>query len=156
RSRELMSWIAGIGHRMRELFRSSRLDTDLDAELRQHFDHELNRQIASGVPEEEARRRAHLRVGRLDLTSEAVGEERSGRVVADAARDVRFAVRALGRAPGFTAAVVISLALGIGGTTAIFGVVYSVLLRPLNYPNADDLHIVRAWWNRFDASLSPA
>jgi putative ABC transport system permease protein len=151
-----MSWLAGVGQRVRELLRPSALDADLDAELQQHVDHELNRQLASGVSEEEARRRARLRVGRLDLTREAVAEERSGRVLADAARDARFAIRALRRSPAFTAAVVISLALGVGGTTAIFGVVYSVLLRPLNYPNADDLHIVSVWWNDFDASPSAA
>ncbi len=151
-----MSWLAGVGQRVRELLKPSGLDADLNAELQQHFDHELNRQLASGIPDEEARRRARLRVGRLDLAGEAVAEERSGRVLADAARDARFAVRALRRNPGFTAAVVISLALGVGGTTAIFGVVYAVLLRPLNYPQPDDLHIVRVWWNDFDASLSPA
>ena len=151
-----MSWVSGAARRLREVFGRARLDADLSAELQQHFDHELNRQLASGVPEEEARRRARLRVGRLDLAREAVAEERSGRVLADAARDARFAVRALRRNPGFTAAVVISLALGVGGTAAIFGVVYAVLLRPLNYPQPDDLHIVRVWWNDFDASLSPA
>jgi hypothetical protein len=151
-----MSRVSGAAQRLREVFGRARLDADLSAELQQHFDHELNRQLASGVPEEEARRRARLRVGRLDLAREAVAGERSGRALADAARDARFAVRALRRNPGFTAAVVISLALGVGGTTAIFGVVYAVLLRPLNYPQPDDLHIVRVWWNDFDASLSPA
>jgi predicted permease len=151
-----MSWLAGVGQRVRELLSPSGLDADLDAELQQHFDHELNRQLASGVPEEEARRRARLRVGRLDLTREAVAEERSGRVLADAARDVRFAVRALRRNPGFTAAVVISLALGVGGTTAIFSVIHAVLLRPLPYPQSQQLHLVRVWWNDFSASLSVA
>src|SRR5262245_32806357 len=151
-----MSWLGGVGQRVRELFRPSRLDADLDAELQEYFDHELKRQLATGVPEDEARRRAQLRVGRLDLAREAVGEERTGRLLADAARDVRFAVRTLRRNPGFTAAVVISLALGVGGTTAIFGVVYSVLLRPLNYSRPDDLHFIKVWWNQFDATLSPA
>src|SRR6476469_4567921 len=151
-----MSWLAGVGQRVRELLKPSGLDADLNAELQQHFDHELNRQLASGVPEEEARRRARLRVGRLDLASEAVAEERSGRVLADAARDLRFAARALRRNPGFTAAVVISLALGVGGTTAIFSVVRAVLLRPLPYPQSRQLHLVRIWWNDFSASLSVA
>ena len=53
-----MSWLTGVGQRVRELLRPSGLDADLDAELQQHFDHEINRQLASGVPEDEARRRA--------------------------------------------------------------------------------------------------
>src|SRR5688572_5045491 len=55
------------------------------------------------------------------------------------ARDLRFALRALSRRPAFTFAAVVTLALGIGATTAIFSVVYSVLIRPLPYPNADEL-----------------
>jgi putative ABC transport system permease protein len=151
-----MSWLGGVGQRLRELLSPSRLDADLDAELQQHFDHELSRLLASGVPEQEARRRAQLRLGRLDLAREVVAGERTGRVLSDAAGDVRYAVRALRRNPGFTGAVVISLALGVGGTTAIFSVVHAVLLRPLPYPQSHQLHLVRVWWNDFSASLSVA
>ena len=70
--------------------------------------------------------------------------------------DVRTAFRGIRREPGFTAAVVLSLGLGIGGTTAIFSVVYGVLLRPLPYPESDRLHLVDIWWNDFSAHLSPA
>ena len=80
------------------------LDADLNDELQQHFDHELSWQLASGVPEEEARRRARLRVGRLDLAREA---RRRGATVAASwpmRRATRaFAVRALRRNPGSTA-----------------------------------------------------
>jgi putative ABC transport system permease protein len=54
-------------------------------------------------------------------------------------RDLRFAGRSLRRSAGFTAAAVVTLALGIGATTAVFSVVYSVLFQPLPFPNADRL-----------------
>ena len=86
--------------------------------------------IAALAPDA-AERAVRLRAGRLDLAREAVASERTGHLLADLARDLRAAMRAIRRAPGFAAAVVVSLALGIGGTTAIFSVVYGVLLRPL-------------------------
>src|SRR5437660_2072081 len=58
-------------------------------------------------------------------------------------RDLRYAVRGLSRRPAFTFAAVLTLALGIGATTAIFSVVYSVLIKPLPYPNADELVRIR-------------
>ena len=58
-------------------------------------------------------------------------------------RDLRYALRGLSRRPAFTFAAVLTLALGIGATTAIFSVVYSVLIKPLPYPNADELVRIR-------------
>ena len=58
-------------------------------------------------------------------------------------RDLRYALRGLARRPAFTFAAVLTLALGIGATTAIFSVVYSVLIKPLPYPNADELVRIR-------------
>jgi hypothetical protein len=58
-------------------------------------------------------------------------------------RDLRYALRGLSRRPAFTTAAVLTLALGIGATTAIFSVVYSVLIKPLPYPNADELVRIR-------------
>jgi len=151
-----MSWLGGVGHQLRDLFRRSRLDAELEEELHDHFERELARPRDEGLSPIEVRRQARLRAGRLDLAREAVDEQRSGRMLADAVRDVRFAMRTLRRSPGLTAAILISLMLGVGGTTAIFSVVYAVLLRPLPFPQADQLHLVRVWWNDFSAALSPA
>ena len=151
-----MSFLAGLRHRIRELVRPSEVARELDDELRDHVERERMHQIDRGLGPEVAERAARIRVGRLDLALEAVASERTGHFVADLASDLRTAMRAVRRAPGFAAAVVISLALGIGGTTAIFSVVYGVLLRPLAFDHSDELHIVRVWWNDFSASLSPA
>ena len=71
-------------------------------------------------------------------------------------QDVRYALRSLRQRPGFTLAVVLSLGLGVGGTTAIFSVVYAVLLRPLPYRDPDQLHQIRVFWGDFSSTLSAA
>ena len=151
-----MSFLSGLQHRIRELVQPAAVERELDEELRDHFDHERARQINRGVSLDGAERAARIRTGRLDLAMEAVASERTGHLLGDLARDLRSAVRAIRRAPGFAAAVIASLALGIGGTAAIFSVVYGVLIRPLSFDHSDELHLVRVWWNDFSASLSPA
>ena len=151
-----MSWFDGVRQRFSEALRPGRADRDLEDELRDHFEREVERQLASGLPLEEARRRAHLRVGRAAATRDAVRDERSGRVVEEAVADLRIAARAARRNPAFAIAVVVSLALGVGGTTAVFGVVNAVLLRPLPYAQPEHLYMVRIWWNDFSSTLSLA
>ena len=151
-----MSFLSGLRHRIRELVQPAAVERELDEELQDHFEHERARQINRGVSLDGAERAARIRTGRLDLAMEAVASERTGHLLGDLARDLRSAVRAIRRAPGFAAAVIASLALGIGGTAAIFSVVYGVLIRPLSFDHSDELHLVRVWWNDFSASLSPA
>src|SRR5262245_38950401 len=74
---------------------------------------------------------------------------RSARLLEDIVRDVRHMARGLSKSPGFTIAVVLTLALGIGGNTAIFSVVDQLLLRPLPYPRGDDVVMV---YETFDAN----
>ncbi len=151
-----MSWLAGIRQRINEALRPDRADRDLQDELRDHLEREIERQLADGVPVEDARRRALARAGALHATRDAVRDERSGRILEDAVGDLRVAARAARRNPAFTLAVVVSLALGVGGTTAVFGVVNAVLLRPLPYAQPDRLYMMRIWWNDFSSTLSPA
>jgi putative ABC transport system permease protein len=151
-----MSWIRGVGQWLRVVGRFSRVESELDRELRDHLAREVEAQLQAGVTPDEARRRALLRVGHLDGVKEAVRDERGGRFVTDAITDLRVAWRGLRRNPGFTLAVVLSLALGGAGTTTIFSLVQAVLLRPLPYPDADRLHLVKVAWNDFSANLSSA
>jgi putative ABC transport system permease protein len=151
-----MSWLAGVHQRIRELLQPSRVAAELDAELRDHFARELEQQQHTTGSAAAARRQAHLHVGSADVAREAAADDRTGRVVRETVRDVRLAARGLRRNPGLAAAVVLSFALGIGGTTAIFSVVHAVLLRPLAYPGSDQLYEIRVWWKTFSATLSPA
>jgi predicted permease len=151
-----MSWIRGLAHRTRELLRPSRVDDELAEELRDHIDREALRLAERGASPIEALRMARVAAGSPDLARERVRDERTGRLLADTGRDVRVALRGMRRNPGFTAAVILSLGLGIGGTSAIFSVVDAVLIRPLTYPGSDRLYMVRVWWKDFSATLSPA
>jgi putative ABC transport system permease protein len=151
-----MSWLGGLRHWIKDAIRPGRADLELQDELRDHLAREVDRQLANGVPSDEARRRALLRVGSLDAAREAVRDERPSRLLEDGVADLRLAARVARRNPAFTLAVVVSLALGVGGTTAVYGVVNAVLLRPLPYAEPDRLFMICIWWQDFSASLSPA
>jgi len=149
-----MSWIDGVRHRCRELLRPRQAADELDEELGDHFARELARQDERHA--DDAVRAARLRAGAPTVAAEAVRDGRTGRLAADLLRDVRFGLRGIRRSPGVALAVMISLALGIGGTTAVLTVVRAVMLRPLPYPDSERLFEVQVWWKDFSALPSNA
>ncbi len=112
-----------------------RAEQDLQEELRLHLELERERQRDAGVPEDEALRAARRRLGNATLIRERTRDVWGWRWLDDLGRDLRQAVRSIGRSPGFAATVVLVLALGIGANTAMFGIVYGLLIRPLPYPD---------------------
>ena len=112
-----------------------RAEADLQEEMRLHLELERERQRDAGVPEEEALSAARRRLGNAALIRERTRDVWGWRWLDDLGRDLRHAVRSLARTPGFVAAVVVILALGTGAATAMFGIVYGMLIRPLPYPD---------------------
>ena len=110
-------------------------EADLQEEMRLHLELERERQRDAGVPEEEALSAARRRLGNAALIRERTHDVWGWRWLDDLGRDLRHAVRSLARTPGFVAAVVLILALGTGAATAMFGIVYGMLIRPLPYPD---------------------
>lgn len=130
-------------HRMRSylgaLFRRSRLESDMDREMRLHLELYYDDLVRSGISPDEARRRAGAQFGSLERMKEECRESRGLAWSDEFVRNVRYAVRTLRRSPAFTLAAILTLALCIGANTAIFSVIDAVLLRPLPFPEPDRL-----------------
>src|SRR5579863_1791992 len=150
-----MDWLRSIGSRLRALVRGRNFEQRLDAELRAHLEMSMEESIRRGLRLEEARYAALRNFGGIDQAKEACREQRGLAVIGSLTQDMRYAVRQLRRNRGFTALAVLTLALGIGSTTAIFSVIDAVLLRASPYQDASRLVEISEIGPRGKEQVSP-
>jgi len=128
------------------LFRREKRERDLDAELQSYLDGLIEEKRRAGMPPEEALRAARMEFGGLAQVKESVRESEFGAWIDPLVQDLRYGARTLLRSPGFTAATILTLALGIGANTALFSVTRAFLLRDLPYRDPDRLMSVYEIW----------
>ena len=133
--RRLRAWLI----RLTGTFRKDSRDAELAAELESHVQMHIEENVRAGMTPEDARRDALMKLGGLEQTKELYRQRRGLPWLETIVQDLRFALRGLAMRPGFAAIAILTLALGIGASTAVFSVVDRVLFRSLPYPNDDRL-----------------
>src|SRR3954466_2038127 len=145
-----MAWYHEIGPRLRALLLRRDEERQLAEEIQFHLEMESRYKAREGLSMDEAQRQAARDFGGVERYKEEVRDERGTRWLEDFAQDLRFAVRTLRRRAGFTFIATLTLALGIGATTTLFGVVKTVLLTPLPYGDAKGIAVLGSAWKGFD------
>jgi putative ABC transport system permease protein len=129
------AWLMGL----RAIIFKTQSERELDDELRQYLESAIEQKIASGMTREAATHAARAEMGSVAAIKDDVRDAGWESTIEGIWREVKHSLRALRRAPGFTAITIATLALGIGGTTAVFSVVNGVLIKPLPYRDPDAL-----------------
>src|SRR5215831_15125003 len=127
-----MSWL-------RQLLSRRRLCSELSEEIQAHLDERVEELVADGMPREEARYAARREFGNVGLMEEESRSVWGWPLVEDFLSDFRYGLRTLLHNPVFTVVALLTISIGIAANTAVFSVVNSVLLKPLQYPRADEL-----------------
>jgi predicted permease len=138
-----MNWLRALSLRLNGVFRPGRRDHEIADELECHLQLHIDDNLGGGMSPEEARRQALSKLGGIEYATHVYRERITISVIDNFLRDTRYGLRTLGKSPGYALIVLLSLALGIGATTAVFSVIYGVLVDPYPYPaSAHMVHLL--------------
>src|SRR5207244_5000260 len=129
----------------KSLFRKRALDAQLDSELRFHIEELTEANVAAGLTPEEARRRAVLEFGGREQIKEELRDVHRVSIIESMLANLKSAFRLIRKSPSFSMTVIVTLALGIGANSAVFSAIDAILLRPLPFPNGDQLMELRQY-----------
>ena len=124
---------------LRQLFSRRQIYRELSEEIQTHLDEKTEELMADGMSREDAKQAALRQFGNIGLIEEKSRNVWAWPTLEDVLYDIRYGLRALRHSPVFTAVALLTIAIGIAANAAVFSVVNSVLLKPLNYPNAEEL-----------------
>src|SRR5437879_1914325 len=129
----------------KSLFRKRALDAQLDAEVRFHIEELTEANVAAGLTPEEARRRTVLEFGGREQIKEELRDVHRVSIIESTLANLKSAFRFIRKSPSFSITVIVTLALGIGANSAVFSAIDAILLRPLPFPNGDQLMELRQY-----------
>src|SRR5262247_3574128 len=138
-----MTWLRIFIHRMRGLFLKGKLEQELEDEIRSHLEMQIEDNLRQGMSPDEARYEALRKFGGVERVKERYRDRRSLAIVDSTLQDLRYALRALRRSPGFAVVTALTLALGIGANMAIFSLIDAVLLKRLPVKHPERLALLR-------------
>jgi predicted permease len=139
-----MQWLRRFVRGFAPLLRWRRAEQELDDELRAYLEAGVHEKMRAGLSREQALRAARVDIGSLEAVKDRTRDVGWETALESVWRDVRYSARVLRQSPGFTLAVVVALALGLGATTAIFGLLDAVILKSLPVKNPEELVLVRS------------